>query len=33
MEKNKIVKETGIYLVGTIAVSLLGFILSVLYSK
>lgn len=33
MEKNKIVKETGIYLIGTLTVSVLGFILSVLYSK
>lgn len=33
MEKNKIVKETGIYLIGTLAVSILGFILSILYSK
>ena len=33
MEKNKIVKETGIYFLGTILVSILGFILSILYSK
>ncbi len=33
MEKNKIIKETGMYLIGTVMVSILGFILSILYSK